>query len=1134
MRRKSRLHFCGPPLWAILVVVNLTAVGIAQSNRGSITGMVKDAQGGAVASATVKVTNVGTNVSRETKTGSNGSYTFGTIFDPGTYTVSVQAQGFKTATSEQLVLQIGDVRQVNITLEPGEISEAITVTAQAPLVEADTSNRGDIITGRQITELPLSGRNFTAFALLIPGVTRATVGALTDASAFSGSLPGLSEGSTESSRFSRSQGSSLSINGLRPQNNSFSLDGVDNNEAQYGQIGVFPPPDAIQEFQVETSVPRAEEGRGNGFINTTYRSGTNELHGSAFYFHRNDALDAAPAFSRLSNTDPSTGKPIVPRKPVRREHEFGFTLGGPIVLPHFYNGKNRTFFFADYQGQRNKFPFERGSPFTSVPTAKTRVGDFTEFGGVNVPGVGRVNRIPANLIDPVALRYLQAFPLPNFPQNGVSNNFIKLRKIDENSNSFDIRIDHTISAKQSFFARYSHSDLSRSRESFFSTLPAGFGAGSESGSSRQVAIGDTYSFSPSLINDFRFGFTRVFIGIFECGVNGACGISPTVSADLGIPNVNAGGDPNRSGGAGIGTSGNGGIEFTGDGGPFVVPSNNFFVSDSVSIIRGPHTIKTGFQFRFRQVNAFDGGRTGPAKGFIGFADNDTGNAQANILLGRAAFSAAPQVNGPFSISNHEYGVFVQDDWKVTPRLVLNLGLRYDLFTNPTERFNRFGDFNLKTGTITEAGSKSGSLANLDENNWGPRIGFAYALNKSRSVVVRGGWGLLYFQDAAEFPPLALNPPNGAPVFLGGTDLNGKPVSLSSGPPLAQGNRDPVNLQPFAAFRFVDPRNRTAYTNQYNLSVQWQFAPTWVVDIAYQGSATRRLLATRNIGSGAFQDGGFATGFGLARDSKGNPLAFVKAYENRAASSYNSMQIRVEKRLSRGLVAINSYAYSHTIDESSGDFGAVAEARGDSGGGQNPFCFRCEKGNSGFDFRHRWTSSVVYDLPLGRGHKLFGSGAVMDKIFGGWETSFIILEQSGQPYSIVTGGSGRRPDVIGNPHANVPPGLSFNPNAFAPPSGRVTNRSGNVVRFGTLGRNTFRGPHRFNTDFSILKNTKIGEKVTFQMGFEFFNLFNNVQKVVPNNFLNFDANGKVDLSNRPGEIFNAFQQRQGQFRAKVIF
>jgi hypothetical protein len=1127
------LRSCGPPLLAGLLLLLISATALAQSNRAGISGTVKDAQGAVVGGATVTATNVATNIARETKTSDEGRYSFGSVFDPGLYTVKVEMKGFKTATSEQLILQIGDVREVNIMIEPGGAGEVVTVTAEAPLVETETSVRGEVITGRQITELPLNGRNFSSFATLIPGVSRATVGALTDASAFQGSVSGLSEGSTEAGRFSRSQGSSLSVNGLRPQNNSFSLDGVDNNEGQYGQIGVFPPPDAIQEFKVTTSVPSAEQGRGNGFIDTTFRSGGNEYHGSGYYYHRNDFLDASPVFSRLSTTDPVTGESVVSKKPPRREHEFGFTIGGPVIIPGLYNGRNRTFFFGDYQGQRNTFPFERGSPFTSVPTARSRNGDFSEFGGVIIDG-RRVNQIPSNRIDSVARNYLNAFPLPNFPQNGVANNFLKLRNVDETIDGFDVRIDHNASDKHSLFGRFSYADQFRSRESFFDTLPAGFGAGEEDGSTRQVALGSTYAFNATTINDFKFGFTRINIGINECGVDGRCGISPTVSADLGIPNVNAGDDVLRQGGAGIGTGGNGGIEFTGDGGPFIVPQNHFYVSDKVTFIRGSHSIKAGAEARFRQVNPFDGGRTGPAKGFIGFDDSQTGNAQANMLIGRTSFSAAPQVNGPFTISYHEYSFFVQDDWKFNSRLTLNLGLRYDLFTNPTERHNRFGNYDLTSRRIIVASDDEKNLVSDDHNNLGPRIGFAYAIDSNRSLVLRGGYGLLFFQDAAEFPPLALNPPNGAPVFLGGTDQQGRPVSLSTGPPQAIGNSDPVALQEFASYRFVDPNNRTAYTQQYNLGIQWQFAPTWVLDVGYQGSSTRKLLATRNLGSGAFQDGGNATGLGLARTASGGNLAFVKAYENRAAATYNSLQMRLEKRFSRGLVMINSYTWSHTLDETSGDFGSIAEARGADGGPENPFCFRCEKGDSSFDYRHRFTSSILYDLPFGKGQPFLDKGDVLDKFVGGWQVNFIILLQSGQAFSVVTGGQGRRPDLIGDPTANIPAGLYYNPNAFAPPSGTVTNLTGNTVRFGSAGRNILRGPNRYNTDFSLFKNTSLSEGVKLQVGVEFFNIFNNVQRVVPNNFLNFKPDGTVDFGNQPGQIFNAYPQRQGQLRAKIIF
>ena len=1140
MKRRRWLRSCGPPLAAMLVVLACALSGYAQANRASITGTITDPQGAVVSGATVTATNVGTGITKQTETSDDGRFSFGAVFDPGTYTVKVEMSGFKTATSEQLVLQIGDVREVNVTLEPGGAGEVVTVTAEAPLVETETSSRGEVITGRQITELPLNGRNFTNFAILVPGVTRATLGGgQSDATGFQGSVEGLSDADTPAARFSRSGGSSLSVNGLRPSNNNFTLDGVDNNEGGFGQIAVFPPPEAIQEFKVETSVPQAEQGRGNGFINTTFRSGGNEFHGTLYYFHRNDFLDATPVFSRQSITD-SSGNQVLPRKPARREHEFGVTLGGPFWIPGLYNGREKTFFFFDYQGQRNQYPFERAaSPFTSVPTARTRVGDFSEFpardcndddildGPVCDPVTGQAfpnGIIPLNRQDPVARTFLQAFDLPNFP--GTFNNFLKLRRIEEQINGFDVRIDHNISDHNVLFGRFSLANQFRARESFFTQLPAGFGAGEEDLNSRQLALGDTYSISPTTINDFRLGFSRVNIAINECGVQGRCGISPTISADLGIPNVNFGEDPVRQGLLGVGANGGTGqIEFVGDGGPFFVNSNNYHVSDKVTFIRGNHTAKVGGDVRVRQVNVFDGG-AGPAKGFIGFDDRDTGNTQANVLLGRSSFSNAPLVNGPFTVSSHEYDVFVQDDWKVSPRLTLNLGLRWDLFTNPFERHNRQGNYSFETRTIILASDDERNLVDDDHNNFGPRIGFAYAINESRNLVVRGGWGLLYFFDATNTPPLIKNPPNGVP-FAGRTDNTFAPT-LSTGPPNQIPETSPTNLNSFSTYQFLDPNNRTPYVHQYNLTVQYQLGQTWVFDVGYQGASTKKLLATRNLGNEG-------NGLGLARNINGAVIGRVKATENRASSTYNSLQVRLEKRLSAGLTMIHAYTWSHTIDETAGDFGAIADARGELGGPQNPLCTACEKGDSSFDVRHKYTNSIVWDLPFGSGRRFIDTTGAVNKIVSGFELSFFTVWQSGIPFSVVLDSNTQiRPDLIGDPTANVPEGFHFNPSAFAPPSQIVENLAGKEITFGTAGRNILRGPSRFNVDAALYKNTKLTETVSLQLGLQMFNLFNNVQRVVPNNRLRFNSDRSVDFSNRPGEIFNAYPQRQGQIKAKLIF
>jgi hypothetical protein len=321
-------------------------------------------------------------------------------------------------------------------------------------------------------------------------------------------------------------------------------------------------------------------------------------------------------------------------------------------------------------------------------------------------------------------------------------------------------------------------------------------------------------------------------------------------------------------------------------------------------------------------------------------------------------------------------------------------------------------------------------------------------------------------------------------------------------------------------------------------LQWQFANTWVADVGYQGASSKKLVATRGIGNGG-------NGLGLARDANGNLLDNVKATENRASSTYNSLQARLEKRLSAGLVMINSYTWSHTIDETAGDFGAIADARGSFGGPQNPLRADLEKGNSSFDIRHKFTSSVVYDLPFGEGRRFINTGGSIDRIVSGFQVNFITTWHSGLPYSVTCGSfsppgggnlcdGGRRPDLIGDPNANVPDGLDFNPLAFGPPSQRVTNLAGKEIIYGGAGRNILRGPQRFNLDASLFKNTAITENVKLQLGLEFFNLLNNVQKVVPNNSLNFNPDGTINFDNRPGTLNNAYPQRQGQIRAKIIF
>jgi len=786
---------------------------------------VKDANGAVVPGASVTITKVDTGTERKVTSGDEGEYN-APLLDIGRYKVTATKQGFQTTTNENIVLQTNDRVRVDLELKPGDISGVVTITAAAPLVETESSNRGAVVTGREVTELPLSGRNFTQLATLMPGVAAASNagfgGTGPDARQFNNGDPRAgdggpgssnSQGSTENSRFARSGSGALSVNGQRSTNNNFSLDGVDNNEPQFGTIGVFPNPDAIAEFKVTTSVPPAEVGRAAGaVINTSIKSGTNQFHGSGYYYGQNSALNAyhpklkidrADAISRgVTNLAPFA-------KAVQQIHEFGGTIGGPII-------KNKTFFFFDYLGQRNHLPFPASS---TVPTAGSRNGNFTGFANHDCDGDGSTTGandgpvcnpftgkafagaiIPDALISPISKKLFNLFPLPTInvfnPDQG-NNNYFTQRNNQERINNYEFKIDHKLTNKNSLTGRYSRQDLKTNRANLLQGLPtAGFGAGDEIGNTRQITISDTHSFNPTVLNEFRFGLTQIDIAIFNCGVGGACGTSATFAQDIGYPNANDG-SLAASGGPGLGNFGSGFTEYLGDGGLFRVKSKNPYFADSVTIVHGQHVTKVGGEMRLRYLNTIDGGRSGFLKGNMQYADDapafnpltagqicpaasirivsgvtncyvdangvpygGTANAQANELMSLPAFQVdrGKVFGGPFNLRTQEYGLFVQDDWKATANLTLNLGLRYDLFTAPTETSGRTSYYFADVSKVVVAGNSSDRIVSADKNNFGPRAGFAYAINKEKTMVIRGGYGLLYTLDGTDYPPSIRNPP----------------------------------------------------------------------------------------------------------------------------------------------------------------------------------------------------------------------------------------------------------------------------------------------------------------------------------------------------------------------------------------
>ncbi|HEX5705921.1 MAG TPA: TonB-dependent receptor, partial [Pyrinomonadaceae bacterium] len=1046
-------------------------------------------------------------------------------------------------------------------------------------------------------------------AALSPGVTRPNLGLLGGGGNFVVGPAGIGLNNTESTRFRESGGSVLVVNGARATNNNFTLDGVDNNESQFGQIAIYPNPDAIAEFKVETSVPSAESGRaGGGIISTTFKSGGNEIHGTLFEEYQGRFLSAAAG---------QFDDPTSPEPPNYVTHNYGGTVGGPIFLPRpgegtpfWYDGRNRSFFFVSVAGQRRGTPIFGGGEGLSavpVPTARMRVGDFGELLNPaqivnyqirNPDGTTRVvaaprgtlfdpngNPIPGNdlrlcgacgPLSPFGLNFLNAFPLPDRP--GIGRNFGVNRSEKANVDSYDIRIDHRFTQSNSFFARYSKSDTARSRSNFFplgtsptnNDLPAGPSAGDEFGNSKGFTMGDTHVFTPNIINDARFGATRVQIGIFNTGVNGTGGFESDIMAQLGAPNINL--SPNASGITLLGIVDNIGredraVEFVGDGGPFYFTSNNFNFADTVTVVKGNQTFKFGGDLRVRQNSNFDGGRNGGIKGqlqygttdqgsvnpgngnavnggfvsgnYNGIGANDSGSALANLLLGyRPGFISRGDPGGPYFQSSKEIAFFVQDDWKVSPTLTLNLGLRYDIFTEPTERFDRQSNFEPATRTIIVAGDDAPGgrdLAFTDKNNFGPRIGFAWSgLRSDGKLVLRGGYGLLFSTDVSGQQPLTANPGTGATSFSCNpiTNPGGCPAPVLGRYALDNGLLIPTQIVAGPGTRFAaptdrtiffhDPNRRDAMYHQYNLTAQYEFWPNWLAEVGYVGSAGRNLLAVVNIG-----DAGDNGGPG-SREVLG--IASIVTSRYTGSSSYNALQSKLEKRFSNGLSLLSSYTWAHAIDDSPGGICSGGASARDCGP-DDPLRPELERGNSDTDIRHRFTFANVWDLPIGRSRRYGGDmPRAVDFLIGGFQLNNTITAQSGPVFSVTSGGG--RVDLIGDPTptaADRAAGRQLNRAAFRPAVTPVFANDPGGPKIGTLGRNVFRGDPQFYWDASLFKNFRvrsISEDFNIQFRFAAYNVLNRVNRFRPeNNFDNQNDFG-IDRSEQ--------RRRQLEFALKILF
>ena len=1065
----------------------LCAPGWAQVASAELSGTVLDSSGAAVANAKVTATNLATNVARDGVSDGSGRY-FITLLPAGDYSVSAEAPGFRKLVQSGLVLQINQQARLDLTLELGHASETVEVTGQAPLLESESSSLGTVVSQKLVNQLPLNGRNFIQLATLSPGVNG--VGYSASGTIMSGTRPD-----------DRRPGTEIFSNGNREGSNNFLYDGIDDNERLTLSIVLRPAVEAVREFKIQTNLYSADIGRNSGaVVDVITKSGTNQLHGSLFEFLRNSAMDSRSFFSPKGTAFPTF-----------RLNQFGGSFGGPVVLPKLYNGKDRTFFFVDYEGYRRD---SQQLLLGNVPTAKMRAGDFSEAAAIYDPLTTRANpngsgfirdrflnnQIPANRWDPISAKMINAYPLPTGP--GRFNNYLANLVQNQKWNQGDVRVDHQISPKDSFFARWSIQNTE-------TTVPSSFPTTTIPGISEPVDLGDEGSFAgtsfqpaqhavasyiriinPSLVNEFRVGFNRYRLDYTadQFKPNGQLG------NQLGVPNANV--TPNEQNLPIFSPSSYIGIGQTRSL-PIFRRENTFEYVDNMSYTHGTHTLKWGVDFRRRQLTIY---QTNQGNGRFNFSPALTdsrqpagtgGDSMASFLLGYPTLIAHDYTQNWPGERGSEFGLYVADDWRVSKKLTLNLGLRWDYFSPFSEVSNRWANFNLATGKIDIAGRNGvDKYAGVEPfyKNFGPRFGFAYQLLSH--TVIRGGFGLFYNPTGSEGGSMRLfrQLPFGSTLSISPGDINvGQRVS-DGFPPLSPVNYDFAN-NPFGAMFAVDHGFRPSYAEQFNVTVEHEIAP-WemVIKTAAVGNLGRHLYNTYNANQAV--PGSTLLNTRRPLYTLDPSLSDASYFTTDGLSEYYAFQLTVDKRFSHGLSAILGYAWSHAIDDVPLEFGGGAAGPQP----QDPRNIAAERGNSIIDMRHRLTLSYTWELPVGKNKALLNYGGPVNWILGGWQTNGILTVQSGLPFTAVlqtsttNTGTGSRPNAAGE--VTYPRTLQhwFDTSAFSVPA---------PYTYGNLGRNTLFGPGRTNWDMSLFKNFVIHEQTRFELRAEAFNIFNHPQFGLPN-------------------------------------
>ncbi len=1049
----------------LLLLLAIIAPAFAQQTTATLLGTVTDATGAAVPGVAIQVASLATNVTRDVLSDNNGAYSLPNL-PPGVYRVTATKTGFQASRAESVTLQVEQVARLDIKLQVGSVTETINVDASAAQLQTETSSVGTVIDSGKIVELPLNGRNFIQLAQLIPGVQAGTPGSIT-----------VRRGRGSVGQTDAAYGSTAaSANGSRDTANRFYIDGIEVMDYDAMTYSFSPSVDSLAEFKVQTSTYSAEYGGApGGQINMITKSGTNRFHGALWEFNRNDQL--------TQSYDAIAGKSVT--SPRLNRNQFGANVGGPVWLPKIYKGSDKTFFFFNWES--GYAAQGASSAFRIVPTAAQRSGDLTGLvdGRSRQPivlkdplNIGIVNNVlPKAALSKQALEFLNYEPLPN-TLSGNFNFATTAASATSRQKNFLGRVDHALTGKDQLSARYLFNDTYEAGTPIW-----GHDERNNLGRTQNLSLSWTRIIRPTVINELRGGWHR----FNEAEVFGTTN-DPAydVVGKMGLPLVSR--LPEEYGPPTITLNGPDGVynmyDLQRQIGPRVRSNSIAPITDVFSWQKGRHFLKFDAEVDRRGVTF---GQARAPRGSFSFDGTYTGSALADFLLGYVRGSSINPVRTNTDLYNYWVALAANDDFKITSRLTLNFGLRWDYFQRYKQKDDKFVNIQLNGfvvgDTVTTQSSPFGrQLMASDWNNFGPRFGFAWRPPLGGEMVVRGGYGIYYTPQISN---AIFAMAEGAQATAGASltgNIVGAPSLFFDNPFAGAVTSGALN---FAVAN--DEYMRDSYVQQWNVNVQRKLPGNVVLDVGYVGSKGTRLVVTYEDLNRPLQVvDPRSPGLPSLNARRPNQTYQRNVRSDKAIgnSIYHSLQVKAERRLSSGLVFLTAYTYSHSISGPS-DIGGQVGGGNFIGAPQDVYYMRGDRATSGFDVTQRFVQTVLYDLPFGR--RLHGFAR---KALDGWQLATIMTFQSGFPAPVTsnidTTGTGinSRPDWVLGQNGNLPGDQRswtrwFNTGAFVQaPYGR----------FGTSPRTAaVRLPGIENVDFSITKSTRIKEAASLEFKSEFFNL-----------------------------------------------